>query len=480
MEENSFLRKPTIIIRAGLGSLTILLVPARASAHLVNQDVGAFYAGMLHPLTSVEHLLPMFALAMLASQLGKQAGRWAMGMFPVCLAVGIIVGTCIPAMPTVFHVLNLVTVIGLGTVIMFVPRIQFPAVIVVVGLTGLLLGYRSGIDMAAAGVGMQFIPGVALTGFIAITLIAAWVPQADTGWQRTLRQAAGGVVAVAGLVFLGNFLFGGSEPVARTISMPSDENLVRMLQQERLPLLVVISLFFGAAGWGAAHAFTPGHGKAIVGAYLVGARARARHALYLGLTVTATHTLGVFALGLVTFFASRYVAAEDLYPWLGTISGLLVFAVGAHMLIQRWNVWREAATHEHHHTHEHAHDHHHHHRHDHTHLPPGAGGAPVTWKSLLALGVSGGLLPCPAALVLLLAAISQQRIALGLALVVAFSLGLAGVLTVVGLLFVKGGRVFEQSAKTRALTRFLPVVSSLAVSILGALITLQSAWKITF
>ena len=88
-------------------------------------------------------------------------------------------------------------------------------------------------------------------------------------------------------------------------------------------------------------------------------------------------------------------------------------------------------------------------------------------------------MPCPAALILLLAAVSQHRTALGLALVVAFSLGLAGVLTAVGLLFVKGGRVFEQSSKTQTLTRFLPVVSSLAIAVLGALIAVQSAWKIT-
>jgi ABC-type nickel/cobalt efflux system permease component RcnA len=429
-----------------------------------------------------------------------------MGLFPMCLAVGIIIGKGIPIMGTAFHLLNLVALIGLGMLILFVHRIQFTVVVVAVGLMGLVLGYRSGIDMAAAQVKMQFIPGVALTGFIAMTLIAAWVPKADTGWQRTLRQAAGVCFAAAGLIFLSNLLFGGSESMARAISMPSDENLTLMLQQKQLTPLIFISLLIGAVGWGAAHAFTPGHGKAIVGAYLVGARANAWHAFYLGLTVTATHTLGVFTLGLLTLFASRYIVVDDLYPWLGTISGFLVLAIGIHMLTLRWKVWRNAAAHDHnhhddhghdhHHSHEHDHDHQHrhdhphnhdhdhgpdhHHGHGHTHLPPGADGTPVTWKSLLALGVSGGILPCPAALILLLAAVSQHRTALGLALVVAFSLGLAGILTVVGLLFVKGGRVFEQSPKTRTLTRFLPVVSSLAISVLGALITVQSAWKISF
>jgi len=362
---------------------------------------------------------------------------------------------------------------------------------------GLILGYRSGIDMANAAVKTQFIPGVAVTGFIAMALIAAWVPQAPKGPWQALRQVAGGVLAAAGMIFLSNLLLGGPAPVVRSIGMPDDEKLTLMIKSKHLTLPALIGLFLGATGWGAAHAFTPGHGKAIVGAYLVGARATGWHAIYLGLTVTATHTLGIFALGVVTLFASKYVVAEDLYPWLGAISGFLVLTIGVNIMIGRWKLWRAGdglQDHHHHHDHDHDHNHHHVHHHDHdhghghdhndsqghSHLPPGADGTPVTWKSLLVLGISGGLLPCPAALVLLLAAVSQQRTALGLALVVAFSLGLAGVLTAVGLLFVKGGRLFDRSPRTSALARILPIISSLAIALLGLFITIQSASQISF
>ncbi|MCP4623828.1 MAG: ABC transporter permease, partial [bacterium] len=261
----------------------------------------------------------------------------------------------------------------------------------------------------------------------------------------------------------------------------------------------------GAAGWGGAHALTPGHGKAIVGAYLVGARSTPWQAVYLGLTVTATHTLGVFTLGLITLFASKYLVAEDLYPWLGAVSGFMVLAIGAFLLVKRWKDWRSVTNahehqlnnygHEHNHDHDHSHDHIHDHAHDddlhhdhhdhdhdhgHTHLPPGADGASITWRSLLGLGISGGLLPCPAALVLLLAAVSLQRTGLGLALVIAFSLGLAGVLTAVGLLFVKGGQLINRVPRATAMARFLPVLSSLAIAVIGAVVTAQSMSKISF
>lgn len=461
----------------------------------MNPDVGDFYAGMLHPLSSAEHCLPMVALAYLASQCGRKAGLGTMVLFPLCLVAGIFIGAGAPILGTAFHLLNLAALTALGLLILFAHRITVPVVAVAAVFMGLVLGSRSGIDMAAAAAAIQFIPGVGLTGLITMTLIAVWVPPADKTWQKTLRKAAGGYFTLAGFLFLNQLLFGGSEPMVRAVSMPNDENLTLMLQQKNLSLPLILSLFIGATGWGAAHAFTPGHGKAIVGAYLVGARASGRHALYLGLTVTATHTLGVFTLGLVTLFASHYIVADHLYPWLGAISGFLVLAIGVHMLLRRWAIWRGIPSRGHHHhhhdhrqqhIHDHNHDHNHphhehgHHYHDHSHLPPGADGTPVTWKSLFALGISGGLLPCPAALILLLAAVSQHRTVLGLALVLAFSLGLAGVLTVVGLLFVKGGRVFDGSPRASAVARFLPVVSSLVIALLGALITIQSAARISF
>src|SRR5207237_365252 len=153
--------------------------------------------------------------------------------------------------------------------------------------------------------------------------------------------------------------------------------------------------------WGAAHALSPGHGKTIVTAYLVGQRGTPRHAALLGLIVTATHTIGVFSLGFVTLALSQFVVPDRLYPWLNLVSGVLVVAIGASVLRSRLR---------HRNAHEHGHDRHH------EHGPSG--------RSLVAVGVSGGLLPCPSALVVLLAAISLHRIAFGLLLIVAFSAGL--------------------------------------------------------
>ncbi len=472
-------------------TIALAAIPGRAQAHLVNTDVGEFYAGMLHPLTSAEHMLPMLALALLAGQCNLRAGRWTTLLFPLALVAGIMIGKNFISMGTTVHLLNLAALVVLGVMLIFAHRITFLAVTATAWAVGLILGYRSGIDMTNAGVKMQFIPGVALTGFIVMALVTAWVPKADKGLWQTLRQIAGVAFAAGGMIFLSLLLFGGSEPVVRSIGMPDDQKLTLMLQSKHLTLPVLFGLFIGAIGWGAAHSLTPGHGKAIVGAYLVGARATGWHAVYLGLTVTATHTLGIFVLGLVTLFASKYIVAEDLYPWLGAISGLLVLTIGLNMMIRRWQNWRVGdVLHEHHHhggDHDHDNDcehvYHHDHGHDHGHghLPPGADGTPVTWKSLLALGISGGLLPCPSALVLLLAAVSQHRIALGLALVVAFSLGLAGVLTAVGLLFVKGGRLFESyPTRISSLAGFLPLVSSLAIAVLGAVIIIQSASEISF
>ena len=240
------------------------------------------------------------------------------------------------------------------------------------------------------------------------------------------------------------------------------------------------------------HAMTPGHGKTIVGAYLVGARGTARHAVYLGLTTTVTHTAGVFALGLVTLFASHFILPERLYPWLSVLSGLFVVVIGLNLFVKRFQGAQIFASsslqhghtdphdhdHEHHPHHDHVHDHEHEHDHvhnrGHSHLPPGTDGLPVTWRSLLALGISGGLLPCPSALVVLLSAISLHRIGFGLLLVLAFSLGLAGVLTGIGLLLVYAGRLFGRLPTQGRVIRLLPAASALFIAVVGMGVTAQA------
>jgi len=215
---------------------------------------------------------------------------------------------------------------------------------------------------------------------------------------------------------------------------------------------VLLVFLLAAFGWGALHALSPGHGKAMVAAYLVGTRGTARQAVLLGATVTVTHTIGVFALGLVTLALSDFILPEDLYPWLNLVSGALVVGVGVAVLRSRAR-----------HVHAHAHHHHHH--------------APLTRRGLLTLGASAGLIPCPSALVVLLGAIAQAQIVLGMALIVAFSLGLAATLTALGLAAVwTAGRV--ERMRVPAAARMLPVASAAAIIALGAVLTVHAVPRV--
>lgn len=265
------------------------------------------------------------------------------------------------------------------------------------------------------------------------------------------------------------------------------DQFAQLIAIPELGLGAIVAALIGAFVWGAAHAFSPGHGKTVVAAYLVGARATARHALFLGATTTVTHTAGVFTLGLVTLFASQYVVPEQLYPWLEAGSGALLAGLGLSMFAHRVRRLRQAAWHEHHHhdhDHDHGHDHghvqahdhdhdHHHSAVDHSHLPPGAHGTPVTWRSLLALGISGGLLPCPSALVVMLGAIALNRIAFGLLLIGVFSLGLAGTLTAIGIMMVRAKSWIERAGAGgrlpigRRAIQIIPAVSALFIMLAG-------------
>ena len=289
-----------------------------------------------------------------------------------------------------------------------------------------------------------------------------------------------------------------------------------LLEEITFPtLLLALAISFI---WGAMHAMTPGHGKTVVGAYLVGSRGTMKHAVYLGLTTTVTHTLGVFALGLLTLFAAHFIVPEKLYPWLSLLSGLFVLGIGFNLFAGRLKSLKLATrvsqaagnntrvpaayasvlqlsgveginpphkyilqgSHGHSHSHDHSHGHpfdHSHHPHDHaghSHTPPET----VTWRSLLALGVSGGLIPCPSALVVLLGAIALNKIGLGLVLVLAFSLGLAGALTAIGMLFIYAGKLFQRFPSSGKVVGFLPVLSALFVSMIGIGITIKSLMEI--
>ena len=272
----------------------------------------------------------------------------------------------------------------------------------------------------------------------------------------------------------------GPPPAAAGVRAPVAEDGFASLVDDDLSLGVVLVSLLAALFWGAAHALTPGHGKAIVAAYLVGSRGKPRHALALGGIVTVTHTIGVFALGFVTLALSEFIVPEQLYPWLNLVSALLVVAVGVAVLRYRilgWLARGRAAAHthdDHHHNHDHDHANGHHHHHHgpggHSHVPePGSG-----VRGLVAVGVSGGLLPCPTALVVLLAAISLHRVAYGLVLIVAFSVGLAAVISGIGMLAVGAKRTFARMSFEGRLVRALPAASAVVVVALGLAMTARA------
>ncbi|HET8756173.1 MAG TPA: sulfite exporter TauE/SafE family protein, partial [Solirubrobacteraceae bacterium] len=220
---------------------------------------------------------------------------------------------------------------------------------------------------------------------------------------------------------------------------------------------VLLVLLLTAFAWGALHALSPGHGKAMVAAYLVGTRGTARHAAALGATVTVTHTAGVFLLGVVALALSEYVLPEDLYPWLNLISGLMVLGVGAYVL--RKNLRRRRAHHHHHH--------HHHH-----------GPDELSWRGILAMGTAAGIIPCPSALVVLLGAIAQGEIALGMLMIVAFSLGLAATLTSLGLAVVSAGRALARLNVPARFVTAIPALSAILIVGVGLVLTLQAVPRV--
>ena len=221
-----------------------------------------------------------------------------------------------------------------------------------------------------------------------------------------------------------------------------------------------------AVGLGAAHALAPGHGKTVMAAYLVGLRGTLRQAATIGATVTLTHTAGVLLLGLV-LTTSRAVASERVYPWLGLGSGLLLAGVGIGLLV------RARPGHGHPHPHEHPDpDHPQPHDHDHAGAVPGAG-RPLGWRGLVALGLAGGLVPSPSAVVVLLGGIALGQAWFGVALVLAYGLGMAATLTGVGLLLAHLRTRMDRRLRVPAgsvlgrIGRLLPAVTASVIVLVG-------------
>lgn len=252
------------------------------------------------------------------------------------------------------------------------------------------------------------------------------------------------------------------------------------------PVAIALSLLLAVA-LGAAHALSPGHGKAVMGAYLVGTRRSPRHAAILGSTITATHTMGVFALGAVTLLASAIITPDRLYPYLTLASGLMVAALGIGLMVSRTRLalapspagpdgiayGSEAGSSDH----EQLHGAHSHGLGTHTHEPHPAGSG---MGALVALGISGGLLPCPSALIVMLSAIAVHRVAFGMMLVVAFSLGLALMLTGIGVALASGAPLLgrlpwrEKLPSGVRLVRLVSVAGALVITIVGVVLTVEA------
>jgi nickel/cobalt exporter len=248
-----------------------------------------------------------------------------------------------------------------------------------------------------------------------------------------------------------------------------------LVSARNLSLWFLFTAALIAAGLGALHALEPGHGKTIVAAYLVGSRGTARHAVFLGSIVTIAHTAGVYLLGAITLYASKYIVPEQLYPWLGMISGIIIAVLASYLLIRAWT--GEDG------------DHSHAIGRVHSHWfaslgrrgtaekgeSLGDGGAlsggaakTVSLTQLLTLGITGGIVPCPAALVVLLGAFSLHRVGFGMFLIVAFSLGLAGVLIAIGLLMVYARQFLARwKSNGSMIKRWLPVASAGFMLMLG-------------
>jgi len=233
---------------------------------------------------------------------------------------------------------------------------------------------------------------------------------------------------------------------------PDDDSLLKMLKSEELTPALLAIAFLSAILLGALHALSPGHGKALVAAYLVGTKGTTRDAILLGVIVTITHISSVVILGIVGLILAEYIVPEYYTPFISLLSGLIIVVIGIWLFIRKL-IERG--------------DHHHHHHHHHE--------APSK-RQLLLMGISGGIVPCPSATVVMLTALAIGRIALGLGLIAFFSIGLALVLIVIGMLTVRASSIIDRVPKSDFIMRWLPLVSAIIVTVLGLAIIYRGFW----
>jgi nickel/cobalt transporter (NicO) family protein len=243
------------------------------------------------------------------------------------------------------------------------------------------------------------------------------------------------------------------------------------------PWWVTLTLLI-AIGLGALHALEPGHGKTLLAVSLVGARATTKQAVLLAFALTLAHTIGVLALGVALVFAARWIVPESVYPWITLLSGVVVAFMGATALARLIQSRRGER---HVHTHSHglpdadghldADDHGHAHAHDRLTM----GDRPLSFRNVVLIAMSGNIAPCPAALVVLLAALTLHEVGYGLAVVVAFSVGLAAVLTGLGIALVRGADWLAKHPSFDKLTLYAPFASACIIATIGSLMLAQGA-----
>jgi nickel/cobalt exporter len=298
------------------------------------------------------------------------------------------------------------------------------------------------------------------------TLVASDVPARSASRRLTaypgeglplaVHQAA--IEAVAGGPRLPELPGPGREAVTSSESGRDIGVLATLAGRADLSAGVVALMFAVALGVGAVHALGPGHGKGLIGAYLVGGGGAMRQAVGVGAAVAVMHTASVLGLGLLVATAERILPAERIYPWLGLASGLVALALGSWLMVARihaagWHRTQRGS--EHPHDHEHPHPH---------------ADAPLSRRGLIALAFAGGILPSPSALVVLLTSISLGRAELGLGLIATFSIGLAGTLIGVGALALKLRSVTADRLPTRIMG-WAPVASGATIAVIGVVLT---------
>jgi ABC-type nickel/cobalt efflux system permease component RcnA len=233
----------------------------------------------------------------------------------------------------------------------------------------------------------------------------------------------------------------------------SDRPLAGLVTAPSLSLGVVVLSLLAAFGVGAVHALAPGHGKTVTAAYLAGTSAGIRQAIGAGAAVSVMHTVSVVALGLVVLLAERAFPAERIYPWLGLAAGTVALALGGTLLVARVRSRRQRG-------HPHVHPH-----------------RPLSRRGLAALAMSGGLLPSPTAVVVLLAAVSLGRVVLGVGLIVAFGLGLALALATIAIVAVRARDLVARGSWSR-LEAALPLASAAAILVVGVVLTVQAVGRL--